>query len=529
MTLSNAFPNAPAREWAQSPVLKRRLDLQADYQKQAWDGERSHGFASWQPVVLSQNEIAKLDHKPKKEPKENPISDTPEAFQKANQPTDTGADASQQEGKPGDPVNDAGQAAEPDQADNGADLADAWSEPAGREQDEAKTAASQDQNDSPRQGEAPSLNSQTSADASDDASGTQQTAAGNEEGLTEDLALEQERAQRYTDGYEQGLVEGQDKGHAAGLAEGIEQGLAQAAQQQDAALDKAIAALTQAAADTTTLNDDPKQHFEPLKRLALHLAEELVRGELMLDSGAIERLIQAALEQLDNPSKRVRVALHPDDMAALSAQGKQLGAGVVMVADKAMLRGGVRVTSNDAVVQDLIDNRLGHLADALLIDKAQWLNSSEALQQGTAWATKASVLERMRATEDAAEVGVPAADTTSASPAAPEFSPALDEPGMSGIDRMSQADALDDDPSDYSLEATDLIAASDEVASDAAPADPMQADLMQADPVKEQAADDQAADAQAVDGAQADAAKQGASAQTKDDKSGDEASDHEPA
>ena len=527
MTLSNAFPNAPAREWAQSPVLKRRLDLQADYQKQAWDGERSHGFASWQPAVLSQDEIAKLDHKPKKEPKENPISDTPEAFQKANQPTDTGADASQQEGKPGDPVSDADQATKPDQADNGADLADAWSEPAGRVQGEAKTAASQDQNDSLGQGEAPSLNSQTSADGSDDASGTQQTAAGNEEGLTEDLAPEQERAQRYTDGYEQGLVEGQDKGHAAGLAEGIEQGLAQAAQQQDAALDKAIAALMQAAADTTTLNDDPKQHFEPLKRLALHLAEELVRGELMLDSGAIERLIQAALEQLDNPSKRVRVALHPDDMAALSAQGKQLGAGVVMVADKAMLRGGVRVTSNDAVVQDLIDNRLGHLADALLIDKAQWLNSSEALQQGTAWATKASVLERMRATEDAAEVGVAAADTTPAkpaTPAAPEFSPALAEPGMSGIDRMSQADALDDDPSDYSLEATDLIAASDEVASDAAPADPMQAD-----PVKAQAADDQAADAQAVDGAQADTAKQGASAQTKDDKSGDEASNHEPA
>ena len=477
MTLSNPFPNAPAREWAQSPMLKRRLDPQADYKKKAWDGERSHGFASWQPVVLSQEEIAQLKQQPKREPKENPISETPEAFQKANKPTDTGADTSAQVADSGDQVSEPAQMAQPDQAQRSAESADAPAAPPAQAQvnvpapDEAEQLASPGQNDTAGQGEAPSLDSE----AGPDTSTAQQTAAGHEDGLTDDRVsqLEQGRAQGHAAGYEQGLVEGKAQGHAAGLAEGIDQGLAQAAQQQDAALDTAIAALTQAAADVTTLNDNPAQHFEPLKRLALHLAEELVRGELMLDSAAIERLIQAALEQLDNPSKRVRVALHPDDIAALTAQGKQLGAGVVMVADKAMLRGGARVTSNDAVVQDLIDNRLGHLADELLIDKGQWLNDSQALQQGVAWASKASVLERMSATEDAAEVVAPAGDDYPVMPGASSSPGEPDDPGMNGIDRMSETDALDDDPSDYSLHASDVIATSDDVTDEPVQAEPL--------------------------------------------------------
>lgn len=487
MTLSNPFPNAPAREWAQSPMLKRRLDPKADYKKKAWDGERSHGFASWQPVVLSQEEIAQLKQQPKREPKENPISETPEAFQKANKPTDSGADTSAQVVDAGDQVSEPAQMAQPDQAQSSAESADAPAAPPAQAEaqaqvnvpapDEAEQLASPGQSDTAGQGEAPSLDSEAGLETST----AQQTAAGHEDGLTDDRVsqLEQGRAQGHAAGYEQGLVDGKAQGHAAGLAEGIEQGLAQAAQQQEAALDTAIAALTQAAADVTTLNDNPAQHFEPLKRLALHLAEELVRGELMLDSAAIERLIQAALEQLDNPSKRVRVALHPDDIAALTAQGKQLGAGVVMVADKAMLRGGARVTSNDAVVQDLIDNRLGHLADELLIDKGQWLNDSQALQQGVAWATKASVLERMSATEDAAEVVAPAGDdhpvmpVASSSPGEPDDLGEPDDSGMNGIDRMSEADALDDDPSDYSLHASDVIATSDDVTDEPVQAEPL--------------------------------------------------------
>ncbi|UFS56067.1 hypothetical protein LN050_09945 [Comamonadaceae bacterium M7527] len=500
MTLSNAFPAAAAREWAQSPMLKRRLDPQADYQKQAWDGERSHDFATWQPVVLSQEEIAKLHQKPKNEPKENPISDTPEAFQKANKPTDTGADTpGQNEGNDG-LANEAAQEAASSQADGGEPV-ESHSEPAAPAQDNMAQASGLDQSQdtSERQSEVVSQDAGVPSGDQDQASSARSarhadaaSGAGAEPGQQDSLAQshaqghEEGYAKGHAEGYQQGFDEGKAQAHAAGLSEGIEQGLAQAAQQQDAALDKAIAALTQAAADITTLNDNPKQHFEPLKRLALHLAEELVRGELMRDSAAIERLIQAALEQLDNPSKRVRVALHPDDMAALTAQGKQLGAGVVMVADKAMLRGGVRVTSNDAVVQDLIDNRLGHLADELLIDKAQWLNSSEALQQGTAWATKASVLERMSATEDVTEVVAPVADTQ---PAAPVPSPSSDEPGMSGIDRMSEADALDDDPIDYSLDVSDTTDTSDETAA----IDVVGADLVQADPVQEQPVEQHAA------------------------------------
>jgi hypothetical protein len=266
---------------------------------------------------------------------------------------------------------------------------------------------------------------------------------------------------------EEGLAQGLEQGLAAGEAAGRSGALSE--------LDTAIAALTQAANDMATLNDDATRHFEPLKRLALHLAEELVRGELMLDSSAIERLVQAALEHIDNPGKRVRVALHPDDMAAIKRADKELGAGVVMVSDKTMLRGSVRVTNNDAVVQDLIDNRLSHLADELLIDTSTWLDASQVLQQGADWGTKASVLQRMHATEDAqevdgasaakqqhaphnAEVADHAQDIENSQDAAAQRDVSANDqavpPGeqaITGIDQMGAIDALDDEVSDFGL------------------------------------------------------------------------------
>jgi flagellar biosynthesis/type III secretory pathway protein FliH len=466
MTLSNAYPHAPKRIWADSPTLKRRLDPNVDYEKQPWD-VRASSFATWQPVVLSAAEIAALTPQHRVDAHGSPVSEQPQDFVADDAPD---ADTDNETGGAQNRNENTAPAAAPvatTDAAKAADEAVRSTQPQGDHHNKTQELS---------EGEGHGQGQESVEPFVELSVGDEQQAATSNASDAMDLNAEA-LAQLKQDAF--------DAGHAQGLSEGLAEGEAAGHSAAQAELATALSALAQAARGISTLNDDPVQHFEPLKRLALHLAEELVRGELMLGSAAIERLVQAALEHLDNPAKRVRVALHPDDMAQLGADAKQLGAGVVMVADKAMLRGSVRVTNNDAVIQDLIDNRLSHLADELLIDTSQWRAHSQALKQGAQWGGQASVLQRMQATEDAQEVAVQrtavseaqdtglaaqpvrsdsggavdeldAADDSHAdNPAAARMETMMDTMApdrMTGLDAMSAADALDDEPTSYGLD-----------------------------------------------------------------------------
>jgi flagellar biosynthesis/type III secretory pathway protein FliH len=466
MDLSNLLATLPKPEWALTTLLKKRVDLQADYQKKNWDSAGTGKFESWSPKVLSQEEIAALKQQPDSSHNESPVSGTPEAFLKDGKPPEVGeavvADTEQSESSESvvtDADADAVAVAAVSNPDVGSDAhgTDARTPDPVDPTDPIGPAQAGEQSDS--QHHSATGATTHSSDTTAELPGVSNT----------DLVQAQQAS------FDAGKAAGMEAGLAQGLAQGLAAGEAAGRSGALSEVDTAIAALTQAAKDMATLNDDATRHFEPLKRLALHLAEELVRGELMLDSSAIERLVQAALEHIDNPGKRVRVALHPDDMAAIKHADKELGAGVVMVSDKTMLRGSVRVTNNDAVVQDLIDNRLSHLADELLIDTSTWLDASQVLQQGADWGTKASVLQRMHATEDAQEVnGASAAKQQHVPHNAEVADHAQDiensqdavvqrdvsandqavppgEQAITGIDQMGAIDALDDEVSDFGL------------------------------------------------------------------------------
>ena len=213
-------------------------------------------------------------------------------------------------------------------------------------------------------------------------------------------------------GYDAGYAEGMTAGRAAGTSKGHAAGRSEGEAAVRAELADTLRLLTEAAAQTKTLNDNPEQYFEPLKKLALHLAEELVRGELRQSPSAIERLIERSLEELEHPGKRVLVALHPDDLRAVEAHGAKLGAGLVLQPDKTLVRGSVRVSSNDAVVQDLIQTRLTTLANNVLRDAETWRTHSSVLNEGVHWAGDVNPLTQMQATEDATMVPTPSPATT---------------------------------------------------------------------------------------------------------------------
>lgn len=124
------------------------------------------------------------------------------------------------------------------------------------------------------------------------------------------------------------------------------------------------------------LQEKPETWHEPLKRLALHLAEQLTLTELSISSSGIQNLIDRCIETLDVQSvSSLLVELNPNDMALLQNHKAMPGEQMPtwrMVADPHLLPGSVRVRADDAVVSDLIEHRLETLAGVLLQNTKPW-------------------------------------------------------------------------------------------------------------------------------------------------------------
>jgi flagellar biosynthesis/type III secretory pathway protein FliH len=194
-------------------------------------------------------------------------------------------------------------------------------------------------------------------------------------------AVEQAKAQALAEG----LALGKSEGLAEGLQQGLDQGKAQGLTEGERTARDAVAhemaaqrvVFETAAHELQALLSDPTKFFEPLKRLALHMAEQVVMGELHTSSEAIERLVQRCLDELDHPVHgAVVLELHPDDKARLQAQPPELIQGMRLEAVPDMQPGSVRVFANDTVVEDLVENRLTAMARALHVDEAAWLERS---------------------------------------------------------------------------------------------------------------------------------------------------------
>jgi flagellar biosynthesis/type III secretory pathway protein FliH len=176
---------------------------------------------------------------------------------------------------------------------------------------------------------------------------------------------------------------------AEALAKAREEGRAQGAAEARAALQTEMEnklrvalgddhALVNALADALALlQQSPQTFFEPLKRLALHLAEQLVLAELALDGGAIERLVQRCVDELaQHDESLVVVELNPADLAMLQElrerSGLTEGSALRLQPNDKLLPGSVRASANDALVEDLIGERLSALARGLAVDEPRW-------------------------------------------------------------------------------------------------------------------------------------------------------------
>jgi flagellar biosynthesis/type III secretory pathway protein FliH len=154
--------------------------------------------------------------------------------------------------------------------------------------------------------------------------------------------------------------------HAAGFQEGLEAGLEQAKTEMQAAVDEKLAVIDQMIKGLHQLERDPNTLFEPMKKLAMHLAEQLVRGELTQSAQVIARLVDNCLRELAaSGEKAVIVHLNPEDLEQYKPLIAQFGDSMVLRPDALLSRGSVRATLDGSVVEDLIDRRTKGLSKSL--------------------------------------------------------------------------------------------------------------------------------------------------------------------
>ena len=159
-----------------------------------------------------------------------------------------------------------------------------------------------------------------------------------------------------------------DAGFAAGLAQAqaqfaeerisLDNAHADAFAAEHARIAEFLAALEKAARDL-------QQFAVPIERLSLHLAQQLVRGELSQSGQAIKRLVAGCLATLE-PRTQARLMLHPQDLLQYQSIVPNPPEHISLHADEGLRQGSVRLLMDDGAVEDLIEHRLDALAQSLL-------------------------------------------------------------------------------------------------------------------------------------------------------------------
>ena len=158
-------------------------------------------------------------------------------------------------------------------------------------------------------------------------------------------------------------AESADEAYLRGIEEGQQQARAELEAEVMLAADdwrELTKALTVAARDAEAFH-------QPLLKLSMHLAEQMVRGELTLSGHAITRLVDRALSELQHESAvPILVRMNPDDLQRFKAYSTTIDERVDVRADSKLMPGSIRVAMNGSMIDDLIEHRRDALWQSLM-------------------------------------------------------------------------------------------------------------------------------------------------------------------
>ena len=185
-----------------------------------------------------------------------------------------------------------------------------------------------------------------------------------------------------------------------GYVQGLKDGMAKTLHDLETERAKERDLIQTITSELAALQNDATRQFEPLRKLSLHIAEQLVRGELSTSGEAVERLVKACVADLNGQENGINVSLNPGDLERVQPLLKNNEPPLHLQPDMSLRPGSVRVRCNDTVIEDLIDNRLDGLARQLLSEPDPWLKNASRLTGSQVESVPSSFAERKKTAID---------------------------------------------------------------------------------------------------------------------------------
>ncbi|MFB4204189.1 MULTISPECIES: flagellar assembly protein FliH [Arhodomonas] len=171
--------------------------------------------------------------------------------------------------------------------------------------------------------------------------------------------IERMQAEARAEAAREGRREGYEKGFAEGRQAGLDQGQAEIkrrAGELQALLDSLQAPAAEMDAEVE----------QGLAELALAVARQVIRREIVTQHGEIVGVVREAVAELPLDNREVRLRVHPDDAAVLRDAGVE--GEWRIVEDPSVNRGGCLVDSGASHVDARLETRIANVAASLLGD-----------------------------------------------------------------------------------------------------------------------------------------------------------------
>jgi flagellar assembly protein FliH len=165
------------------------------------------------------------------------------------------------------------------------------------------------------------------------------------------------------DGFKQGHAAGLEKGQAEGYEAGRQQGLKEM-RAQLVTEQQRFQKLMQALLDPIKAQDNDLENM--LLDIICSLTQSVVQRELVTDSSQILDLVKSAIDALPVGSKNIRVALNPDDLAAVETYAQEQQLDWKFFGDNQLLPGGCRIETVESRVDFSVSSRLQTVLEQFL-------------------------------------------------------------------------------------------------------------------------------------------------------------------
>jgi len=195
--------------------------------------------------------------------------------------------------------------------------------------------------------------------------------------------LEEVRKKAYEEGFKEGKVAGHTAGYDAGAKKGEAEKKAEAAQ---------TAQVTRALMQPIEQQDEELENV--MLSMVMQISKLILKRELKVDSSQVLEIVREALSTLNCGSKKIKILLHPHDLANILPEIKKLPEyeeSWRIVERSGLSPGGCIVESNEGLVDASVDHRVEQLIAQIYEEKIPDMDEND--DETTSAETKSEFLD----------------------------------------------------------------------------------------------------------------------------------------